>query len=297
MFSGLFTPVITALDEDGKIDFAGNELLINRLIEQGMDGLLFLGSMGEAFAMPLEEKRELIQLAVKAVNHRVPVLIGTGGTIQEEVLDLTAYAETEGADGIVAISPYYFKLDDETIYNYYANIAQSTTLPVLIYNFPDRTAVNLGPDLVLRLAKDFPNIVGIKDTVDSISHTRKLIQVVKSARPDFSVFSGYDEYLVPNLLAGGDGMICGLTNVAPEVFTSLKKSYAARNFDAIVAAQNKINILMNLYEASQPFVAAIKGAVMLRGVPITTVVKEPAVNLTSQQLVKVKEILSRAQVL
>jgi len=296
MFSGIITPVITTLDSQGTLDFAGNEIVIDRLIKGGMTGLLFLGSMGEAFAMTQGEKKELIRFAVATVGKRVPVLIGTGGTVQEEVLDLTEFAAREGADGIVAISPYYFKLDETTVYNYYASIAESTNLPVLIYNFPDRTAVNLEPELVLRLATAFPNIVGIKDTVDNISHTRKLIQTVKSVRPEFAVFSGFDEYLVPNLMAGGDGVICGLTNVAPEVFAGLQQAYAARDFNGVLAAQAKINILMNLYEVSQPFVAAIKGAVMLRGIPVTTAVKEPSIELTAQQLNRIREILNMAKV-
>lgn len=296
MVSGIVTPIITALDSQGTLDFAGNEILINRLINGRMNGLLFLGSMGEAFAMTQDEKKEFIRFAVATVRKRVPVLIGTGGTIQEEVLDLTEFAEREGADGVVAISPYYFKLDDNTVYSYYASIAESTDLPVLIYNFPDRTAVNLGPELVLRLAQDFPNIVGIKDTVDNISHTRKLIQTVKNSRPDFAVFSGFDEYLVPNLMAGGDGVICGLTNVAPEIFSGLKDAYEKKDLDRILIAQGKINALMNLYEVSQPFVAAIKAAVMMRGISITAVVKEPATELTTQQLNRVREILNMAEV-
>lgn len=297
MFSGIITPVITALDSQGTLDFAGNKLVIDRLIKGGMTGLLFLGSMGEAFAMTQDEKKELIRFAVATVEKRVPVLIGTGGTVQEEVLDLTEFAAREGADGVVAISPYYFKLDETTVYSYYASIAGSTDLPILIYNFPDRTAVNLEPELVLRLAAAFPNIVGIKDTVDNISHTRKLIQTVKSVRPEFTVFSGFDEYLVPNLMAGGDGVICGLTNVAPEVFAGLQKAYAARDFDGVLDAQAKINILMNLYEVSQPFVAAIKGAVMLQGVPVTAAAKEPSIELTTQQLNRIREILTMAKVI
>jgi dihydrodipicolinate synthase/N-acetylneuraminate lyase len=100
MFKGIMTPVITALDTQGKIDFAGNEIIINRLIANGMNGLLFLGSIGEFFALTMEEKKEFIHFVVKTVGKRVPVLIGTGGTVQEEVIELTQFAEREVADGI-----------------------------------------------------------------------------------------------------------------------------------------------------------------------------------------------------
>jgi len=294
MFKGILTPVITILDEQGKLDFEGNKIVINRLIDNGINGLLFFGSIGEFFTLTMDEKKDFIQFVVKTVDKRVPVLIGTGGTIQEEVIELTQFAEHEGADGVVVILPYYFKLDSETIYRYYANIAHSTSLPIMLYNFPDRTGVDLTPDLVLSLAKEFSHIVAIKDTVDNISHTRKMIQVVKEQRPDFTILSGFDEYLIPNLMAGGDGVLCGLTNIAPELFTGLLKAYQAKDFDKVVAANKKISILMNIYDVTDPFVAGIKGAVALKGVPISTVVKEPATVISEQQLHVIRDILVKA---
>jgi 4-hydroxy-tetrahydrodipicolinate synthase len=294
MFKGVLTPVITILDNQGKVDFEGNKIIINRLIDNGMNGLLFFGSIGEFFALSIEQKKKFIQFVVKTVAKRVPVLIGTGGTVQEEVIELTQFAQREGADGVVIISPYYFKLDSETIYQYYANIARNTSLPIMLYNFPDRTASDLTPDLVLRLAKEFRNIVAIKDTVDNISHTRKLIQILKAERPDFTILSGFDEYLIPNLMAGGDGVLCGLTNVVPELFATLFKAYQAKNFERVVTLNAKISILMNLYDITNPFIAGLKGAVALRGVSISTSVKEPAAAITPQQMNAIRDILAKA---
>lgn len=293
MFTGVITPVITVFDKLGKLDFAGNQQVIDRLIDNGMNGLLFLGSIGEFFALTMAEKKDFIRFAVTTVNKRVPVLIGTGGTVQEEVIELTHFAEQAGADGVVVISPYYFKLDTAALYRYYANVARSTTMPVMIYNFPDRTAVNLEPELILKLAQEFKHIVAIKDTVDNISHTRNLIHVVKSRLPDFRVLSGFDEYLVPNLMAGGDGVIGGLTNVIPAVFAGLLQSYRQKDFSGVTAAQGKVSMLMNLYDVSQPFVAAIKGAVAAQGVPIGAYVREPSGSLETYQLEKINELLAK----
>lgn len=295
MFKGIFTPVITILDQQGKLDFKGNEIVINRLIDNGVNGLLFLGSIGEFFALTSAEKQEFTRFVIRTVGKRVPVLIGTGGTVQEEVIAFTKFAEQEGADAAVVISPYYFKLDAETMYRYYANVARSTSLPIMLYNFPDRTCADLEPDLVLRLAKEFSHIVAVKDTVDNISHTRKVIQTVKEIRPDFSVLSGFDEYLVPNLMAGGDGVIGGLSNVVPDIFAGLWRAYHAQEFGKVAEAQAKISILMNLYDVSQPFVAAIKGAVLAKGVPINPVTKEPSVALTQQQMNEIRSILEKAR--
>ncbi|GBG57658.1 dihydrodipicolinate synthase family protein [Sporomusaceae bacterium FL31] len=295
MFKGILTPVITVLDQKGRLDFPGNELVINRLINHGMNGLLFLGSIGEFTALTMEEKKEFIRYVVKIVSKRVPVLIGTGGTVQEEAIELTQVAEQEGADGVVVISPYYFKLTPEIIYRYYANIARNTALPMMLYNFPERTSSDLGPDLVTRLAADFTNIVAIKDTVDNISHTRKLIQAVKQQRPEFTILSGFDEYLLPNLMAGGDGVLCGLTNVVPEVFSELLKAYETKDFGKVARLNKKVSILMNLYDVSQPFIGAIKGAVAARGVAINPTVKEPAMELTEWQCAEIDKILMMAE--
>lgn len=294
MFKGVFSPVITVVDEHGKLDFAGNEILIHHLVDKGLDGLLFFGTMGEFFAFTHEERKAFIRFGIRAVNKRTSVLIGTGGTVLEEVVELGRLAEQEGADGLVVMSPYYFKLDEESLYRYFAEVAGSTKLPVLLYNFPDRTNVNLSPELVLRLAKDFKNIVGIKDTVDSISHTRRLIEVVKAECPDFSVLSGYDEYLVPNLLAGGDGVLCGLTNIVPEIFTELMKSYRTGDLAGVQAAQRRIGILMNIYNVSEPFVVAIKHAVMLRGLPIPPYAKKPSGLLNDAQIKQIKALFQQA---
>lgn len=297
MFRGILSPSITVLDAQGKIDFPGNELHINRLIDKGINGILFLGSIGEFFALSLEEKKEFITFVTKTVNKRVPVLIGTGGTVQAEVIELTRFAEQAGADAAVVVAPYYFKLDPESIYRYYANVARSTSLPIMLYNFPERTAFDLGPELVLRLVKEFKHIVAIKDTVDNISHTRNLIQVVKSEFPDFNVLSGYDEYFLPNLMAGGDGVLCGLTNVIPEVFADFMKAYAARDFGKVAIAQAQISMLMNLYEVTSPFIAGIKAAVAARGISITPTVKEPSVELTTAQLQTIQRLLDKAGII
>lgn len=291
MFKGAITPVITVFDKQGKIDAAGNTQHINRLIDEGINGLLFLGSIGEFFALTMDEKKEFIDLVVRVVDKRVPVLIGTGGTILAEVIELTNYAQQAGADAVVVISPYYFQLGNEVLYRYYAELAKKTTMPIMIYNFPDRTSVNLDPQLVLRLAKEFPHIIGIKDTVDGISHTRKLIQIVKKERPDFCVMSGYDEYMVPNLLAGGDGVIGGLTNVIPGVFRDLLAAYEKQDFAGVAAGQAKISVLMNLYDLSSPFVAAIKGGVAAQGVNIETVTQEPSLALQPEQVAAIKKLV------
>jgi 4-hydroxy-tetrahydrodipicolinate synthase len=294
MFQGVFTPVITTFDEKGNIDFGGMERMIEHLIAGGMNGLLFLGSIGEFFALTKDEKKELISFAVKKVNRRIPVMIGTGGTVVDEVVELTRFAESEGADAAVVISPYYFSLGEEDLYRYYKQVAESVAMPILLYNFPDRTCVNMSPKLITKLAVDFRNIVGIKDTVDNISHTRQIIHEAKKRKPQFAVLSGFDEYFIPNMMAGGDGVICGLTNVVPELFSTLLKDYRNRNMEGVETAQYRISLLMNIYAVSQPFVGAIKGAAEIRGVKIRPFVKSPSAAIDDEQRTRIKALLDEA---
>ena len=291
MFKGVITPVVTLLDENKNVDYKSVEKMIEHLVDGGVNGILFLGSIGEFFALTNAEKEAYIDFVVEKVAGRVPVLIGTGGTQMDEVIALSKYAEKAGATAILCVSPYYFKLDDESIYRYFASIAEAVELPIMLYNFPDRTAHDLSPELVKRLALEYKHIVGIKDTVDNISHTRNIIQALKTVRPDFCVFSGYDEYFIPNLMAGGDGIIGGISNLYPELFDVMYKAYLKGDFETLAIHQATVSGLMKLYEQTKPFVAAIKMGVKLAGVDIIPEVKAPGVMATEAETLAIEAIL------
>jgi len=296
LIKGIITPTITVFDQDQKIDFEATEEHIENLIKGGVNGILFLGSIGEFFAMTSAEKKKLISFAVKTVNKRVPVLVGTGGTAAEDVIELSNFAGAEGADGAAVITPYFFQFNQQTLYNYYSHIAQNVDLDLYIYNFPARSGVNISPETVLELARDYDNIVGIKDTMDTISHTRELIQQVKKPlEKDFAVYSGFDEYFLPNLLNGGDGLIGGLSNVAPGLFSDFYSSYQKGDFNKIKELVTKINLMMDIYSISDPFFPAIKKAVSLSGSNLNAVCKEPVGLLTDEQIINIKKILEKVK--
>jgi len=275
MFKGVITPMVTIMDKSKAIDFEGNTRVIEYLIEGGVDGLLILGSIGEFFAITLSEKKAYVKHVIEVVNSRVPVLVGTGGTQVDEVIAFSKFTVEAGADAILVVSPYYFMLDDESLYRYYAQIAGEITTPIMLYNFPERTSHDLSPNLIKRLALDFSHIVGVKDTVDNISHTRAIIQAVKPVREDFCIFTGFDEYFIPNLMAGGDGLIGGISNFYPSLFKRLYTAYQQCDMPTVLACQSKISGLMQVYAQTKPFVSAIKMAVKLAGVDIVPEVKSP----------------------
>jgi 4-hydroxy-tetrahydrodipicolinate synthase len=226
----------------------------------------------------------------------VPVLVGTGGTAAEDVIELSNFAGAEGADGAAVITPYFFQFNQQTLYNYYSHIAQNVDLDLYIYNFPARSGVNISPETVLELARDYDNIVGIKDTMDTISHTRELIQRVKiPLKRDFAVYSGFDEYFLPNLLNGGDGLIGGLSNVAPGLFADFYSAYQKEDFNKVKELVNKINLMMDIYGVSDPFFPAIKKAVSISGSNLNAVCKEPVGLLTDKQINNIKKILEKVK--
>lgn len=291
------TPVVTALDEQGHVDIEGNKKIYDFLIENGMDGILLFGSIGEFFAVPLEEKKALIKAAIEHIHHRVTVYVGTCHMEFETCVELSNYAVEQGADGVMVISPYYFSLPQSAILNFYETLAERVKGPLLLYNFPDRTGHDLTPDLIYTLVSKHKNIVGIKDTVATMGHTRAIIQKVKKEFPDFMVFSGFDEFFGHNVLSGGDGCVAGLSNFAPEVASGYAMAARADDLDKMAEAQQKIDSLMAIYDVAPQFIPTIKKAMQIRGVEIEPVCAQPLLPSTGEETAKIRKILEKAGLL
>lgn len=292
MLEGVFCPSITITDDEGNLDLDLWGRHLDHLCEAGIDGILLFGSIGEFYAVSLEDKERALSFAVERVAGRTKVLAGVGDTDYRKVLEFVRYAEKAGADAVVAVSPYYFGPSDPCAESYFGGIAEATELPVVLYNFPDRTGSDLSPELVARLASQHANIVGIKDTVDTISHTRKVLRAARSVSPEFSVLSGFDEYYLVNRVSGGNGVLCGLTNVEPELFVRMHRAYQAGDFADAIACAERISRLMAVYDVCDLFISSIKCAVSVKGLPISTRVAEPAVQATPEQVEQIRQILA-----
>lgn len=285
------TPAVTAMTENGCADLAANRKIYDFLIEKGMDGILLLGSIGEFFALSTEEKKRMIQDAVAYIGGRVTVYVGTNEMNFETCVDLSNYALDQGADGVMVISPYYFNLPDSAILNFYDTLAERVHGPILLYNFPDRTGYDLRPDLIETLADRHSNIIGIKDTVATMGHTRAVIQRVKKKHPDFLVYSGFDEFFGHNVLSGGDGCVAGLSNFAPEVAAGYAACAREEDLQGMAEYQKKIDALMAVYDVAPQFVPVIKKAMVLRGVEMEAYCAAPVLPASDSETEKIRKVL------
>lgn len=209
---GSIVPMITPFTAGGEIDDGALRDLIERAIEAGSHGISVTGTTGEPSALTLEEREHAMEVGVTAVDGRVPFVPGTGTNNLEETIRLTRAAEGLGADAALVIVPYYSRPSQEGLYRYFVAVADATELPILIYNIPGRTAVNMSPATMARLRADRPSIVGVKESNTDFEHVSK---VLYDAGRDFLVFSGIELLCYPMLAIGGAGHVSATANVLP----------------------------------------------------------------------------------
>lgn len=291
LLDGIYCPSITITKSDKTFDFEAWAKHLEHLVQARVNGVLLFGSIGEFYAYNPEQKIEALRYALRVIEKRIDVLFGIGSTNIEESKQLMRVAQELGVTAVVSLPPYYFGPSPQTCVAYYKELAASADIPIILYNFPDRCGIDLGPDLVCDIVQAVPSVVGIKDTVDTASHTRLIIEAVRRRVPEFCVLSGFDEYYMTNRISGGNGVLSGLTNVEPETFVKMNKAYLANNMDEAVACAKRISHLMKIYDTTDLFISAIKGGIVAQGLDISTSINEPAQQLTSKQLSIIRELL------
>jgi 4-hydroxy-tetrahydrodipicolinate synthase len=283
MFKGLMLALVTPFDEKGELDLQATEAVLERHVESGVDGIVALGSTGEFSHLEGDERRRFAEEVVRIINDRVPLVIGVGSSGTREAISLAQHAEEAGADAVVAVSPFYWKVGEEALFRHFAAVSESVSIPVLIYNFPMLTGIDLSPALVRRVAEGCPNVVGIKDTVTEYIHTVNVIREAKSVRPDFAVLAGFEDQILPALLAGSDGSICGLANVAPELFVNLVRAFEDGDLEEAAQLHRRVLSLMALGAQSDPPIGAIKLAMNKLGVHISPTVRGPGLPAADEE--------------
>jgi 4-hydroxy-tetrahydrodipicolinate synthase len=228
MFKGSIVPIVTPFKQ-GDVDYEGLSQLIDWQIESGSHGISVTGTTGEPTSLTFDERKRVIQTAHAAVNGRVPFLPGTGSTNHAETLELSRYAESLGVDGILVIAPYYNRPSQEGLFQHFDAVAKSVSLPVVLYNIPGRTAVNIEIDTVARLRDANPNLVGVKESNKDFEHINRLLH--KMGR-DFLVYSGIELLCFPILAIGGAGYVSATGNLMPREVASLYNLVAAGEWQA-----------------------------------------------------------------
>ena len=220
IFKGVATALATPFSENG-INITEFEKFINFQIDSGINALVVCGTTGEASTMSKEEKIATIKCAVKTSAGRVPIIAGTGSNNTSSVIEMATIAEILGVDALLIVTPYYNKTTQQGLIEHYKAIANSVSLPIILYNVPSRTGLNILPETCLELSK-IENIVGIKEASGNIS---QVAEITKLCGDDFSIYSGNDDQIVPILSLGGKGVISVLSNIAPKLTCSITNSF------------------------------------------------------------------------
>lgn len=243
---GSLVALVTPMLENGSLDFNALEALIEWHIESGTNGIVSVGTTGESATVSVPEHLKIINKTINFVDGRVPVIAGTGGNSTQEAIELTQTAAELGADYALLVTPYYNKPNQDGLFHHFIKIADSAEIPQILYNVPSRTACDLMPETVMRLA-NHQNIVGIKEALDSSERLSELIKISQSIadQKNFSVFSGDDPTFNSFMANGGDGVISVAANVVPSYISQICSLNLSGQFDE---AKELNSILENLYE-------------------------------------------------
>lgn len=229
IFKGAGVAIVTPFHEDGSVNYEAFEKQIERQIEGGTDAIIVCGTTGEASTLSHEEHLDVIRYCVEKVNKRIPVIAGTGSNCTETAVYLSQEAEKIGADGLLLVTPYYNKCTQKGLLEHFKIIAESVSLPIILYNIPGRTGgVLIAPETICTLCREVKNIVGVKDATGNISGVAKLMHM---AAGDVDVYSGNDDQIVPILSLGGKGVISVLSNIAPKQTHDICQMYFDGNVE------------------------------------------------------------------
>ncbi len=226
MLHGSIVAIVTPF-RNGQVDEGALRKLIEFQIESGTHGIVPCGTTGESPTLTHEEHEYVIELTVKAVKKRVPVIAGTGSNSTDEAIRLTRFAEKVGADAVLSVVPYYNKPTQEGLYLHFKQIASEVNIPIILYNIPGRSGVNMTPETIARLAKDCKNIVGVKEATGSLQQASKILYLCGM---DFVLLSGEDAINFPLLAVGGKGFITVTANVAPKDVAELYNTFMRGEF-------------------------------------------------------------------
>ncbi len=261
IFRGAGVALITPFNADGSVNYDKLAELVEEQIQGGTDAIIACGTTGEASTMSEKEHMDVVRFIVEKVNHRIPVIAGTGSNCTATAVELSKEAEDIGADGVLLVTPYYNKATQGGLIQHFTAIAEAINIPCILYNIPSRTGVTIQPETMAYLYKNVKNIVGVKDATGNIEMSTKLMTLVDD---DFALYSGDDDEVVPLLALGGSGVISVLSNIAPrETHEICQKWFDGDIKGALQAQLRAFPLIKALFAEVNPI--PVKAALNLQG--------------------------------
>lgn len=287
-FCGAATALITPMNGDGSIDFDSLDRLIDYQTESGIDALLVLGTTGEPSTLNEEEKRKILSFARDRIDGRVPLIVGTGTNDTKKTADFSRYAAENGADAVLVVTPYYNKTTDEGLILHYKTVAEACDCPVILYNVPSRTGMNIPLSVYKKLSK-IENIVGVKEASGNIG---KISDIISECGDSLAVWSGNDSETVPVMALGGAGVFSVLSNIMPRevaALTSLMRS--GRYTEAAEIAKQLNGITKALFSEVNPI--PVKEACRIMGLTKTAVCRPPLCGIGDKNRLALEDELKK----
>jgi len=260
IFEGAGVALITPMNEDGSVNYNKLEEILEEQIAGGTDCIIACGTTGEASTLTVEEHLDVIKRTIEIVDKRIPVIAGTGSNSTETAVEFSKEAQEYGADGVLVVSPYYNKATQKGLIQHFSAIANAIDIPVVLYNIPGRTGVNIEPETIAYLVNNVPNIVGVKEASGNFSNAVKTLRLC----PEIDMYSGNDDQVVPLMSIGAKGVISVLSNVAPRQTHDMCQ--AALDGDFVKARKMQIealDVVENLFTEVNPI--PVKAAMNLQG--------------------------------
>ena len=261
LFKGAGVALITPFHEDGSVNYEKLTEILEEQIAEGTDAIVAVGTTGEAATLTEDEHIEVVAHTVKVLNHRIPVIAGTGSNCTATAIDLSKRAEQAGADGLLLVTPYYNKATQKGLYTHYKAIADAVSIPCILYNVPGRTGMKIEPKTMADLYHNVKNIVGVKEATGDVGATSDLMRLVDE---DFLLYSGEDGIIVPLLSIGGSGVISVLSNVAPKQTAEICKKWFAGDVKGAWEEQKRaLPLIHSLFMEVNPI--PVKAGMNLQG--------------------------------
>ena len=292
LFKGAGVALVTPMHEDGTVNFEVLEAIIEDQIAGGTDAIISVGTTGEAATLTVEEHLEVIRHTIKVVNHRIPVIAGTGSNCTRSALHTSKCAEEAGADGLLLVTPYYNKATQKGLYQHFKTIAESVSIPSILYNVPGRTGMSIEAKTMAALYHDVKNIIGVKDASGDVGKTLDLMRLVDE---DFCLYSGEDGLILPLLAAGSLGVISVLSNVAPKETHDICAKWFAGDLEGARKEQLRaLPLIRALFSEVNPI--PVKAAMNLQGKKVGPL-RLPLTEMETEHLDSLKEEMIRYGIL